>query len=142
MITFDLSCARGHTFEGWFNSRKDFEGQRKKELIVCPQCGDTHIVRTLSNFAVKTNTPPNASDRKQLVMAKAMREMSRMIESQFDNVGADFAKEALKMHYGVSEARNIRGSSSPEEEKTLKEEGVDFFKFPLLQTSEPNTDDN
>ncbi len=75
-------------------------------------------------------------------MAKAMQEMSRVIETQFDNVGTNFAKEALKMHYGVTEARNIRGSSSPEEEKTLNEAGVDFFKFPLPQPSEPDSDDN
>jgi len=142
MITFDLTCANGHTFEGWFDSHNDFEAQCEKALIACPRCGDTYIARTLSTFAVKTPVPSSTSDRKQKVMVKAMRKMSRIIESKFDDVGAEFAKEALKMHYGVTEARNIRGSSSPEEEKTLKEEGVDFFKFPLLQPSEPETDDN
>jgi hypothetical protein len=37
----------------------------------------------------------------------------------------------LKMHYGVAEQRNIRGTSSPEEEKTLKEEGIEFIKIPI-----------
>lgn len=142
MITFDLTCANGHTFEGWFDSRKDFDAQCKKKLIACPQCNDTHISRTLSTFAVKSPSPSNDADQKQMVMAKAMHEISQVIESKFDDVGTDFAKEALKMHYGVTDARNIRGSSSPEEEKTLKEEGVDFFKFPTLQLDEPNTDDN
>ncbi len=86
--------------------------------------------------------PSNQPDQKQLVMAKAMQEMSQLIESKFDDVGTDFTKEALKMHYGVTDARNIRGSSSPEEEKTLQKEGVDFFKFPVLQPTEPDTDDN
>ena len=142
MITFDLICANGHTFEGWFDSRSDFESQCKKKLVACPRCNDTHISRTLSTFAVKTPMPSNQPDQKQLVMAKAMQEMSQLIESKFDDVGTDFTKEALKMHYGVTDARNIRGSSSPEEEKTLKEEGVDFFKFPVLQPTEPDTDDN
>ncbi|MGD9072079.1 MAG: DUF1178 family protein, partial [Desulfobacterales bacterium] len=43
----------------------------------------------------------------------------------------DFTKEALKMHYGVTEQRNIRGTSSPEEEKILKEEGIEFIKIPI-----------
>ena len=142
MITFDLICANGHTFEGWFDSRQEFKAQCKKKLVACPQCNDTHISRTLSTFAVKapqSSSPPN---QKQLAMAKAMQEISQVIEKKFDDVGTDFAKEALKMHYGATEARNIRGSSSPEEEKTLKEEGVDFFKFPTLQSDEPNKDDN
>jgi len=46
-------------------------------------------------------------------------------------VGSDFTKEALKMHYGVIEPRNIRGVSTKEEEKTLKEEGVQFIKVPM-----------
>lgn len=142
MITFDLTCSNGHSFEGWFDSRNDFESQCKKSLIACPQCNDIHISRTLSTFAVKTPVPANQSDQKQLVMAKAIQEMSRIIESKFDDVGTNFAKEALKMHYGVTEARNIRGSSSPEEEKTLQKEGVDFFKLPSLQLPDSDSDDN
>jgi hypothetical protein len=61
------------------------------------------------------------------------------VENNFDNVGADFAQEALKMHYGVSEPRNIRGVSTPQEEETLKAEGIEFFKFPVPQKS-PDTD--
>jgi hypothetical protein len=141
MITFDLICGNGHSFEGWFDSRSDFESQCKKRLIACPQCNDTNVSRTLSTFAVKT--PPNsgASEQNQMVMAKAMQEMSRIIENKFDDVGTNFAKEALKMHYGVTEARNIRGTSSPEEEKTLKNEGVDFFKFPLIGPPESDSED-
>jgi hypothetical protein len=36
----------------------------------------------------------------------------------------------LKMHYGATESRNIRGVSTTQEEETLKEEGIQFFKFP------------
>jgi hypothetical protein len=46
-------------------------------------------------------------------------------------VGCDFAKEALKMHYGAAEPRNITGVSTKEEEKTLNEEGIQFFKIPM-----------
>ena len=53
------------------------------------------------------------------------------VEKNFDDVGADFTKEALKIHYGVSEPRNIRGVSTREEEKTLEKEGVQFIKIPI-----------
>jgi hypothetical protein len=51
-------------------------------------------------------------------------------------VGSEFAKEALKIHYGVSAPRNIRGSSTPQEEETLRQEGVAFLKVPVPATPE------
>jgi len=48
-------------------------------------------------------------------------------------VGTEFTKEALKMHYGVTDKRNIRGSATAGEEEVLKEEGIKFFKFPLTR---------
>jgi hypothetical protein len=42
-----------------------------------------------------------------------------------------YAKEALKIHYGVSDKRNIHGTSTDDEEKLLKEEGVEFHKIPF-----------
>jgi hypothetical protein len=64
------------------------------------------------------------------------------VEENFDNVGADFAQEALKMHYGVIEPRSIRGVSTKAEEKTLKEEGVQFFKFPSIPNPKGNSADS
>jgi len=61
------------------------------------------------------------------------------IKNNFDDVGADFSKEALKMHYGVSKKRSIRGSATAEEEGILKEEGIKFFKIP---SAKPKDDDN
>jgi len=46
------------------------------------------------------------------------------------------------MHYGVSEKKNIRGSATSEEEKTLKEEGIDFFKIPLPEKDEDKDKEN
>ena len=53
------------------------------------------------------------------------------MKKNFDDVGCDFAKEALKMHYGAAEPRNITGVSTKEEEQTLNEEGIQFFKIPM-----------
>jgi hypothetical protein len=53
-------------------------------------------------------------------------------------VGCNFATEALKMHYGATEQRNIRGTSTDTEEKMLKEEGIGFLKVPVPAT--PDTD--
>jgi hypothetical protein len=54
-------------------------------------------------------------------------------------VGTAFAKEALKIHYGVAKKRNIRGSATVQEEETLKEEGIKFLKIPSIKSKD---DDN
>ena len=64
------------------------------------------------------------------------RKIVDFVEKNFDDVGCNFAKEALKMHYGTSEPRNIRGVSTHEEEKILKQEGIEFFKLPMSMPSE------
>jgi hypothetical protein len=48
-------------------------------------------------------------------------------------VGDKFAEIALKIHYGDEEKRNIKGTSTPQEEENLKEEGVQFIKVPFLK---------
>ena len=132
MIVFDLKCSNGHIFEGWFKNRKTFDRQNKKALISCPVCNDISITKKLSAFAIKPSQPPqsyNEQDYEEL--KKTGEQIADFIEKNFDDVGSDFASEALKMHYGVSESRNIRGHSSSEEEKVLSKEGVDFVKIPL-----------
>jgi len=133
MIAYDLQCSNGHRFEGWFEDAKTFEKQKKQALIACPLCNDTAVARLPSTFAIKGIKNPKPTSIKPKTPAEAeiiMRAISDYVESNFDNVGTDFAKEALKIHYGVTEPRNIRGISTKQEEDTLREEGVQFFKFP------------
>lgn len=133
MIAYDLQCARGHTFEGWFEGQKAFEHQKKKKLIACPICNDTSVVVVPSTFGIKSAPcqadGPKASNKpaEQMDLHKIMD----FLEKHFENVGSHFAREALKMHYGVSEKRNIRGTSTKTEEETLEKEGITFFKLPI-----------
>ncbi|MGF1641229.1 MAG: DUF1178 family protein [Rhodospirillales bacterium] len=48
MIVFNLRCDRGHTFEEWFASGADYENKAAAHEVVCPDCGDTHVVKALS----------------------------------------------------------------------------------------------
>ena len=139
MIAYDLQCQKGHTFEGWFEDAKAFKKQQKTHLIACPVCEDTHVTRIPSTFSIKgTPTPRNLTtqqtpgcDTPQVDPNILARAVSEFVEKHFDNVGSDFATEALKIHYGVKEPRNIRGVSTLQEEETLRKEGVEFIKFPV-----------
>jgi len=140
MIAYDLQCKNGHSFEGWFEDRKAYLDQQKKGLITCPVCNDTAVDIVPSTFAIKSGSfsGPKDSAVERANLEKIGKEAIEFVEKNFDDVGADFAKEALKIHYGAAEPRNIRGVSTKEEEKTLEEEGIQFIKIPM--PVRPDTD--
>jgi hypothetical protein len=140
MIVFDLICANGHAFEGWFDDNKAFEHQKRKGLLACPVCNDMAVEKKLSTFGIKTSRSPALQAPTAMEMAEFSRKISEFVDKNFDDVGTDFTKEALKIHYGVSEPRNIKGVSTEAEEKVLKDEGVDFIKIPVAQTPEPTSE--
>jgi hypothetical protein len=134
MIVFDLQCSLGHTFEGWFDNLKSYEDQNSKAMINCPYCNDTNIKKILSPVAMKSSSEPNTEKGvSRIDYRKLAKELLDYIHKEFDDLGAGFTKEALKIHYGVAEERNIRGTATQAEEDLLKQEGVQFFKVPLLK---------
>lgn len=137
MIAFDFECSRGHVFEGWFDNLKSFEEQDEKKLIRCPYCDDTGIKRRLSPVVTKTSPPGEEVKGAEPIDYKRLaRELMHYIQEEFEDLGTDFTKEALKIHYGVAEERNIRGSATESEEKLLEQEGIRYFKFPLIKEEE------
>ena len=133
MIAYDLQCTQGHAFEGWFEDRKAYLDQKKKGLITCPICNVTSVDIVPSTFAIKSGAPSISKDfaAEKAILEKSEKEAIEFVNKNFDDVGSDFAKEALKIHYGAAEPRNIRGVSTKDEEKTLKDEGIQFIKIPM-----------
>ena len=133
MIAYDLQCTKGHAFEGWFGDRKAYLDQKKKGLITCPICNVTSVDIVPSTFAIKSGAPSISKDlaAEKANLEQTEKEAIEFVKNNFDDVGADFAKEALKIHYGATEPRNIRGVSTKEEEKTLEGEGIQFIKIPM-----------
>ena len=134
MIAFDLECSNGHQFEGWFNNLLSFEQQSAKKLVSCPLCNSTRVKRVLSPIAVKSGSREEEKEKREtgsIDYHRLAKEIVDYIHRSFDDVGTHFAREALKIHYGVAEKRNIRGSATSEEEKMLRQEKIDFFKLPL-----------
>ncbi|MBI5523974.1 MAG: DUF1178 family protein [Desulfarculus sp.] len=140
MVVYDLQCAQGHAFEGWFEGLEDLEGQLLARLVTCPVCGLSKVKRVPSGFGIakKRGGEPDHEMAARLVG----QALQRYLRENFDDVGAGFASEALKIHYGVSEARNIRGVSTPQEEEVLKSEGVSFFKVGASPSSPPPESDS
>lgn len=143
MIVFDLACNCGYTFEGWFQDRQDFELQQSASFLVCPECGSRDIRKILSPIRTQFSKSEGCNPAQKNVEKSASREnradalekLQEFVEENFEDVGTELASESLKMHYGVSEPRNIRGVTTEAEEKKLQEEGINLFKIPLAVKS-------
>jgi hypothetical protein len=152
MIRYNLRCDRGHAFESWFQSSSAYESQEKRELVSCPACGSVKVERAImspqivskkrgdnaapSPAAAPAETAAPASTPLMMAQERELRaklkELRDHIVKNADNVGERFPNEARKMHYGDIEHRPIYGEASPEEARSLIDEGVEVSPLPVL----------
>ena len=150
MIRYNLHCERDHVFESWFQSSSAYETQEKRKLVNCPVCGSAKVERAImapqivskkgrdvavpapaaTVVAAPASTPLMMAQEREL-RAK-LKELRDHIVKNADNVGERFPNEARKMHYGDIEHRPIYGEASPEEARSLIEEGVEVSPLPVL----------
>ena len=135
MIIYDLKCEKGHTFEGWFKDQHAWNLQKSQRLVSCPVCNSSNIEMIPSSITImgKDSRAAGKLQEKELSPAGALKMLHQYIDKNFEDVGNKFAEIALKIHYGDEEKRNIKGTSTQQEEENLKEEGVQFIKVPLLK---------
>jgi len=134
MILFALRCAEGHEFEGWFRDGDGFEAQRQGGEIACPTCGETRVEKAV--MAPNIGRGHNRMPISPAQMRAALVELRHQVESNCDYVGARFAEEARKIHYGEVDAHGIYGEATAEESRELKDEGISFGKIPWVPTSD------
>ncbi|MEE4153959.1 MAG: DUF1178 family protein [Erythrobacter sp.] len=150
MIVYDLHCAHGHRFEGWFSSSSDFEDQQAGGLLVCPVCGALEVTKAPMAPAVpvkgnarreQASPAPEAAAAAPVAntpMPPQVREaMAKLAEAQAKAlakstwVGADFAEQSRAMHYGERDEAPIHGQASLAEARSLIEEGVPVAPLPF-----------
>lgn len=133
MKVLDLLCGQRHVFEGWFASEIDYLSQCERGLVTCPICNDANITKKLSAprlnlTASRASSPPPpalpAPASFDSVEQAAWLALARHVVKHTDDVGAQFAEEARKIHYGEVEMRAIRGHASPSQTASLIEEGI------------------
>lgn len=133
MIIYDLKCEKGHKFEGWFSDRLAFEDQKSKKLIACPICESFEVEMVPSSVAImgKNIRESKKENLKNISPMKALQVFHEYLDKNFDDVGSRFADVALKMHRGEEDKKNIKGTTTRDEEEILKKEGVQFIKVPM-----------
>jgi hypothetical protein len=131
MIVFNLSCDKGHRFEGWFGSTDDFAVQVKGGSIACPLCGSLDIARQPSAPYVSTRGGKLPQEPQPVMVANAARLLhKKFIEYVLQNtedVGRRFPDEARRIFYKEVAERAIRGTASMKEVTEMKEEGIDVL---------------
>jgi hypothetical protein len=139
MIRFALTCDQGHGFDAWFSSGASYDEQVEAGAIVCPDCGSDRVQKAPMAPAVlkgkgkgkpaTAEGPASGEGKQTYAFLKGLREHLR---ANADDVGTAFPEEARKMHYGEAEARSIYGEATPEEAKSLHEEGIPALPLPPL----------
>jgi hypothetical protein len=156
MIRYALHCDRAHEFESWFQSSSAYDSQVKRKLVACPVCGSTKVDKAIMAPRIvgkkgrdraegpETAVAPTSTEVPQqpaptsLMMAQErelrakLKELRDHIVKNADNVGERFANEARAMHYGDKEHRPIYGEASPDEAKSLIDEGIEVSPLPTL----------
>lgn len=133
MIVYDLKCEKGHKFEGWFKCGTAFEDQRSQKLITCPICESSEIEMIFPTVSIRGKDAGESRERdlRDLSPMKALQLFHKYLDKNFDDVGDKFAEAALRIHKGEEDRRNIKGTTTSDEEKALKREGVQFTKIPV-----------
>lgn len=136
MKVLNLQCSHSHSFEGWFASEDDFQGQLARGLVECPLCGDTDVSKMLT--APRLNLGAAQPAPRQEVMSAPdaslqaeWLKMVRHVMANTEDVGERFAEEARRIHYGETGGRGIRGQASREETEALVEEGIAVLPLPI-----------
>jgi hypothetical protein len=149
VIKYLLGCASGHEFESWFRASDDFDVQSRSGEVVCPFCGSIEIAKqpmapsVVTKRARAEQQPSQDNVQGQAAVAgsstggavavrEALRAFTQKVIENTEDVGTRFAEEARKIHFGESEERQIRGSSTLEEARELAEDGVPFGILPAI----------
>jgi hypothetical protein len=132
VIIYDLRCKKNHSFEGWFNNRSAFEEQKSQKLLSCPICGETNVEMVPTSISIMyKDREPVREQAKEASPIKALQMLHQFLDKNFEDVGDKFAEVAMKIHDGEEDKRNIKGTTTREQDEILKEKGIHFVKVPV-----------
>jgi hypothetical protein len=141
MIKYKLICKNCNTtFDSWFASSLEFEKLKKKKFLNCHLCNSLKIEKTLMTPSVvsKNKFSDDKLDvKKYSKIKKKINDYQKFIKKNFKFVGENFAYEARSIHYkDKSKKKSIYGTATKEELKELKEEGIETYSIPWVDSKE------
>jgi hypothetical protein len=86
--------------------------------------------------AAAPSSPASAGSDTPDKLRSLLQRLRSEVEKRCDYVGADFAEEARRIHYGERQSRGIYGETTPSEAEALADEGIEFGVMPWLRRSD------
>lgn len=143
MIQYALKCAKGHSFDSWFQSAAAYDKLAAAGMVSCAVCGTPDVSKAIMAPRVGKSAPDTAAASKPLSQPaspaeQALAELRRRVEKDADYVGRKFAREARAMHDGDAPARPIWGEARADEARALIEDGVPVAPLPFTPSRKTN----
>ena len=142
MIRYDLTCEKGHDFDGWFRDSTSYDQQATRGLVSCAVCGSAKVEKQLMAPGIPARANKKDDARNQMVagpvdprlamMMQMVRDMRKHVAENAEYVGDKFAEEARKIHYDETKQRGIYGEASLDDANALIEEGIAVHPLPRL----------
>jgi len=111
-------------------SRLPSAPENSPETSVQPETKQTALASNAAKPAAQIAGPDAAMH--QAAFRAAVQQLRKTIETEFTDVGSNFADEARKIHYGEREQANIYGTCTRQETEELLDEGVEITPLPSL----------
>lgn len=153
MIHYQLRCAGGHDFDGWFSDSAAFDMQARTGFVECPNCGITDVAKRLMAPAIpkkgarrRKEVAPLAEAQPQPpapqpvapgpeagggmvsgpIPAQLVALLQRMrgeVERNCEYVGPKFAEAARRLH--EQQRDGSQGESNPSQVRGIYGEATD-----------------
>jgi hypothetical protein len=131
VIVYNLRCRNAHEFEGWFKDSQAFDVQLDEGKLLCPTCNSHKVAKAIMAPAVAGTKKVAVLAPDELRKMRAfMSGLRKHVIETAEDVGANFAEEARKIHYGETEDRQIYGQATVKDAIELVEEGIDVAPMP------------
>lgn len=137
MIRYDLRCANGHDFDGWFRNSEGFESLLQAGQVSCAHCGSVKVEKALMAPRVASQAQPDLHSPRS-PQEQALDQLRRHVEENSDYVGMSFAAEARAMHEGSAPERAIHGEARPEDARKLLQDGIPVAPLPFRSRQRAN----
>ncbi len=147
MIKFALRCSNGDAFESWFKSGSAYDEQVSAGQVVCPICQCSSVTKAIMAPFLSSRREDAGKDEEAAAPApvvpaamifserdahlrEILAQLREHILATSDDLGSNFADEALRNHRGAAPERAIRGQASFDDIQLLADEGVRVLPVP------------
>jgi len=133
MIRYSLRCEQDHDFDMWFADSATFDALVQDDHVMCPECGSAQVRKALMAPGIakgqQARAVPDAPARREI--AKMISEYRAKVMAETTDVGRRFPEKVRDMHEGLIDHAPVRGQATPEEAKSLVEDGIGILPIPV-----------